>query len=151
MGEMSQIIADHSRLSPPWVAHRASRAASGRVVRYRRTKGGRMVNTALHVAHCMRQMVRPPKRTRTSWEWRVRHPPPLHVGLCVSWKPIDRTKAKTNSTNALVLPRRAKEVVSSWKSMVMVRFARIGLAVWPMSHLHADGHWCGRDIVRGTS
>src|SRR5213080_168369 len=45
MGEMSPITAHHSRLSPPWVAHRASRAASGRIVRYLRTQCGRMVNT----------------------------------------------------------------------------------------------------------
>jgi len=57
---MSQIIADHAKLRPLWVANRASRATSGRIVRYRRTQGGRMVHTALHVAHCMRQMVRRP-------------------------------------------------------------------------------------------
>jgi hypothetical protein len=42
------------------------------------------VNTALHVVHCIRQMVTPPRRTRTSWEWRVRHPPPPQVALWVS-------------------------------------------------------------------
>jgi hypothetical protein len=29
-------------------------------------------------------MVRPPSRTRTSWECRVRHPPPRQLPVCVS-------------------------------------------------------------------
>ena len=33
--------------------------------RYRKTKWGRTVNTALHVVHWIRQMVSPPRRTRT--------------------------------------------------------------------------------------
>jgi hypothetical protein len=34
------------------------------------------------------------------------------------------------------------------KSTVIVRFSRVALAVWAMSHLHAGGSRCGCDIVR---
>src|ERR1700752_4097638 len=37
-----------------------------------------------HFVHWRRQMVTPPRRTRTSWEWRVRPPPPPQGALCVS-------------------------------------------------------------------
>src|SRR5262249_50233998 len=49
---------------------------------------------------------------------------------------MERMKARTNSTNALVLSSSAKEVVSSWKSTVRVRFWRVALAALPMCHLH---------------
>src|SRR5215831_7199578 len=45
-------------------------------------------------------------------------------------------KARINSTNALVLSSSAKEVVSSWKSTVRVRFWCVALAALPMCHLH---------------
>lgn len=38
-------------------------------------------------------MVSPLRRTRTSCEWRVRHPPPRQVALCFSCQPRDRRKA----------------------------------------------------------
>src|SRR6266702_1759477 len=49
---------------------------------------------------------------------------------------MERMKARTNSTNALGLSSSAKEVVSSWKSTVRVRFWRVDLAALPMCHLH---------------
>jgi nicotinamidase-related amidase len=71
-----------------------------------KTKCGRTVNTALHVVHWRRQMLTPPRRARTSWEWRVRHPHPRQVALCVSWKPRASRKPRTHSTNAFPSPSR---------------------------------------------
>ena len=52
--------------------------------RERKTHCGRRGHTALHLVHGSRQMGTPPRRTRTSGEWRVKHPPPRQVALCVS-------------------------------------------------------------------
>src|SRR6266700_3976546 len=49
---------------------------------------------------------------------------------------MERMKARINSTNALGLSSSAKEVVSSWKSTVRVRFWCVDLAALPMCHLH---------------
>src|SRR5262245_45280611 len=85
-------------------------------------------------------MVRPPRRMRASWEWRVKQPPPEQGAWWTSWKARERRKARTNATNALRSLISWKEVDGAWKSTVMVRFWRVGWAAWPMGHLHLIRH-----------
>src|SRR5207247_7994419 len=47
---------------------------------------------------------------------------------------MERRKDHTNSTKALPSPSSCKEVASSRKSTVMVRFSRVRLAAVPMCH-----------------
>src|SRR5262245_24781229 len=49
--------------------------------RERQMKWSKTVKTALHAAYWMRQRVRPPRRSRASWEWQVSQRLPRQVAL----------------------------------------------------------------------
>ena len=126
LGERWPSPAPRATRSPPGGANRAARAPAGRIGRSRQTPGGRTVHTAGPVGPWTRQMGRPPRRRRASWEGRVRLPPSLQLALGRRGKPRARRNARTNATHALGWPRSAAEVVSSWHSMVSVRLGRGG-------------------------